>query len=206
MQNQELNNDVVFSAGLVLTPDELEIGKQDIELFKVYLEYKTKLRQDMLNDLDKERQKEIEVSKSQNERDVEISKSQNERDVEISKVQKEREVELATVQKEIDIETMKKDVELTKIQKEKDIETMKKEIQLAKIQKERDLEIVKTQADIYDKRRKDAWAIVFGLGAAAITTMCDRQVLAQEQLKQATVPSEDTESLDNSIEDSEMNS
>lgn len=185
MENQELN-DVVFSAGLVLTPDELEIGKQDIELFKVYLEYKTKLRQDMLNDLDKERQKEIENVR----------------------IQKERDVELAKVQNEKDIESMKKDVEITKVQKEKDIESMKKEIQLSKIQKERDVEIVKTQAEIYDKRRKDVWAIVVGLGAAAITTMCDNQSITQgAKLKPATVPfTEDVESLDNSTRESEMNS
>lgn len=139
----DTNETIINENKFTLTPEEMELSKNP-ESFKIYLEYKAKIQETMFAEAGKQRDKEFESLNLQREREFELSKYQSDKEFELTKYQREREFELTKYQREQDVETMK-------WQREKEAETIK----------------------MIDQRRKDAWAVILGIGAALVENFCE---------------------------------
>lgn len=80
---------------------------------------------------------------------------QRDKEFESLNLQREREFELSKYQSD-------KEFELTKYQREREFETMK-------WQREKEAETLK----MIDQRRKDAWSVILGVGAALVENFCE---------------------------------
>ena len=139
----DTNETILNENKFTLTPEEMELSKNP-ESFKIYLEYKARIQETMFAEAGKQRDKEFESLNLQREREFELSKYQSDKEFELTKYQREREFELTKYQRE-------QEAENAKWQRERDAETMK----------------------MIDKRRKDAWAVILGVGAALVENFCE---------------------------------
>ena len=137
-----------------LSEAELMLAEKNPESFKNYLDYQTKLREDFLSDIREQKIREHELMKQQNELKYADLKDKREKDLENIKNQRE------------------KDLENAKDQREKDLENAKDQRNHDYRCRELDAEESKEYRDFDEKRRKDAWAFVLGVGAAAIDNFC----------------------------------
>ena len=167
-----------------LSEAELMLAEKNPESFKNYLDYQTKLREDFLSDIREQKIREHELMKQQNElkyadlkdkreKDLENIKNQREKDLENIKNQREKELENAKDQRE-------KDLENAKDQREKDLENAKDQRNHDYRCRELDAEESEEYRRFDEKRRKDAWAFVLGVGAAAIDNFCSNYQEAKQ--------------------------
>ena len=126
-----------------LSEAELMLAEKNPESFKNYLDYQTKLREDFLSDIREQKIREHELMKQQNELKYADLKDKREKDLENIKNQREKDLENAKDQRNHDYRC-----------------------------RELDAEESKEYRDFDEKRRKDAWAFVLGVGAAAIDNFC----------------------------------
>lgn len=126
-----------------LSEAELNLAEKNPESFKNYLDYQAKLREDFLADIREQKIREHELMKQQNELKYADLKDQRE-----------------------------KDLENTKDQREKNLENIKDQRNHDYRCRELDAKESKEYRDFDEKRRKDAWAIIFGVGAATINNFC----------------------------------
>lgn len=154
----DTNETIINENKFTLTPEEMELSKNP-ESFKIYLEYKARIQETMFAEAGKQRDKEFESLNLQREREFELSKYQSDKEFELTKYQREREFELTKYQRE-------QEAENAKWQRERDAETMK----------------------MIDKRRKDAWAVILGVGAALVENFCENN--SNSQIPDESVPIE----------------
>lgn len=156
-----------------LSEAELNLAEKNPESFKNYLDYQTKLREDFLADIRDQKIREHELMKQQNELKYADLKDQREKDLENTKDQRE------------------KDLENVKNQREKDLENAKDQRNHDYRCRELDVKESKDYRDFDEKRRKDAWAFILGVGAAAINNFCSNY--QENQLPNASLdePKED---------------
>ena len=144
-----------------LSEAELMLAEKNPESFKNYLDYQTKLREDFLSDIREQKIREHELMKQQNELKYADLKDKREKDLENAKDQRE------------------KDLENIKNQREKDLENAKDQRNHDYRCRELDAEESKEYRYFDEKRRKDAWCIVLGVGAAAIDNFCSNYQVKQ---------------------------
>ena len=137
-----------------LSEAELMLAEKNPESFKNYLDYQTKLREDFLSDIREQKIREHELMKQQNELKYAYLKDKREKDLENIKNQRE------------------KDLENIKNQREKDLENAKDQREHEYRCRELDAEESEKYRCFDEERRKDAWAFVLGVGAAAIDNFC----------------------------------
>ena len=145
-----------------LSEAELMLAEKNPESFKNYLDYQTKLREDFLSDIREQKIREHELMKQQNELKYADLKDKRENDLENIKNQRE------------------KDLENAKDQREKDLENAKDQRDHEYRCRELDAEESKEYRDFDEKRRKDAWTFVLGVGAAAIDNFCSNYQEAKQ--------------------------
>ena len=145
-----------------LSEAELMLAEKNPESFKNYLDYQTKLREDFLSDIREQKIREHELMKQQNELKYADLKDKREKDLENIKNQRE------------------KDLENIKNQREKDLENAKDQRDHEYRCRELDAEESKEYRDFDEKRRKDAWTFVLGVGAAAIDNFCSNYQEAKQ--------------------------
>ena len=145
-----------------LSEAELMLAEKNPESFKNYLDYQTKLREDFLSDIREQKIREHELMKQQNELKYADLKDKREKDLENAKDQRE------------------KDLENIKNQREKDLENAKDQRDHEYRCRELDAEESKEYRDFDEKRRKDAWTFVLGVGAAAIDNSCSNYQEAKQ--------------------------
>ena len=145
-----------------LSEAELMLAEKNPESFKNYLDYQTKLREDFLSDIREQKIREHELMKQQNELKYADLKDKREKDLENIKNQRE------------------KDLENIKNQREKDLENAKDQRDHEYRCRELDAEESKEYRDFDEKRRKDAWEFVLGVGAAAIDNFCSNYQEAKQ--------------------------
>ena len=145
-----------------LSEAELMLAEKNPESFKNYLDYQTKLREDFLSDIREQKIREHELMKQQNELKYADLKDKREKDLENIKNQRE------------------KDLENAKDQREKDLENAKDQRDHEYRCRELDAEESKEYRDFDEKRRKDAWTFVLGVGAAAIDNFCSNYQEAKQ--------------------------
>lgn len=126
-----------------LSEAELMLAEKNPESFKNYLDYQTKLREDFLSDIREQKIREHELMKQQNELKYADLKDKREKDLENIKNQREKDLENAKDQRDHDYRC-----------------------------RELDAEESEKYRCFDEKRRKDAWAFVSGVGAAAIDNFC----------------------------------
>ena len=126
-----------------LSEAELMLAEKNPESFKNYLDYQTKLREDFLSDIREQKIREHELMKQQNELKYADLKDKREKDLENIKDQREKDLENAKDQRDHDYRC-----------------------------RELDAEESEKYRCFDEKRRKDAWAFVLGVGAAAIDNFC----------------------------------
>ena len=145
-----------------LSEAELNLAEKNPESFKNYLDYQTKLREDFLADIREQKIREHELMKQQNELKYADLKDQREKYLENIKDQREH------------------DLEDTKDQRNHDYRC-----------RELDANESKEYRDFDEKRRKDAWATILGVGAAVINNFCSNY--QENQLPNASLdePKED---------------
>ena len=122
-----------------LSEAELMLAEKNPESFKNYLDYQTKLREDFLSDIREQKIHEIELIKHQNELKYADLKDQREKNLEDAKDQRAKNLENAKDQRNHDYRC-----------------------------RELDARESKEYRDFDEKRRKDAWAFILGVGTAAI--------------------------------------
>ena len=145
-----------------LSEAELMLAEKNPESFKNYLDYQTKLREDFLSDIREQKIREHELMKQQNELKYADLKDKREKDLENAKDQRE------------------KDLENVKNQREKDLENAKDQRNHDYRCRELDAKESKEYRDFDEKRRKDAWAFVLGVGATAIDNFCSNYKEAKQ--------------------------
>ena len=145
-----------------LSEAELMLAEKNPESFKNYLDYQTKLREDFLSDIREQKIREHELMKQQNELKYADLKDKREKDLENAKDQRE------------------KDLENIKNQREKDLENAKDQRNHDYRCRELDAKESKEYRDFDEKRRKDAWTFVLGVGAAAIDNFCSNYQEAKQ--------------------------
>ena len=145
-----------------LSEAELMLAEKNPESFKNYLDYQTKLREDFLADIREQKIREHELVKQQNE-------------LKYADIRDRRE----------------KDLENDKNQREMDLENLREQLTFDYKCRELDAHESKDYRDFDEKRRKDAWAVVLGVGAAAINNFCSNY--QADQLPNASLdePKED---------------
>ena len=163
------NETILNENKFTLTPEEMELSKNP-ESFKIYLEYKARIQETMFAEAGKQRDKEFESLNLQREREFELSKYQSDKEFELSKYQSDKEFELTKYQRECEFE-------LTKYQREREADNMK-------WQREKEAETIK----MIDQRRKDAWAVILGVGAALVENFCENN--SNSQITDESVPIE----------------
>ena len=126
-----------------LSEAELMLAEKNPESFKNYLDYQTKLREDFLSDIREQKIREHELMKQQNELKYADLKDKREKDLENAKDQREKDLENAKDQRNHNYRCRELDAEESKEYRYFD-----------------------------EKRRKDAWAFVLGVGAATIDNFC----------------------------------
>ena len=156
-----------------LSEAELMLAEKNPESFKNYLDYQTKLREDFLSDIREQKIREHELMKQQNELKYADLKDKREKDLENAKDQREKDLENIKNQRE-------KDLENAKDQREKDLENANDQRKHDYRCRELDAEESKEYRDFDEKRRKDAWAFVLGVGAAAIDNFCSNYQEAKQ--------------------------
>lgn len=134
-----------------LSEAELNLAEKNPESFKNYLEYQTKLREDLLADIREQKNRELELTKQQNELKYADLKDQREKDLENAKDQREKNLENAKDQRDHDYRC-----------------------------RELDAHESKEYRDFDEKRRKDAWSVICGVGAAAINNFCSNYQVDQQ--------------------------
>lgn len=134
-----------------LSEAELMLAEKNPESFKNYLDYQTKLREDFLSDIREQKIREHELIKQQNELKYADLKDKREKDLENAKDQREKDLENAKDQRNHDYRC-----------------------------RELDAEESKEYRDFDEKRRKDAWTFVLGVGAAAIDNFCSNYQEAKQ--------------------------
>lgn len=134
-----------------LSEAELMLAEKNPESFKNYLDYQTKLREDFLSDIREQKIREHELMKQQNELKYADLKDKREKDLENAKDQREKDLENAKDQRDHEYRC-----------------------------RELDAEESKEYRDFDEKRRKDAWAFVLGVGAAAIDNFCSNYQEAKQ--------------------------
>ena len=144
-----------------LSEAELMLAEKNPESFKNYLDYQTKLREDFLSDIREQKIREHELMKQQNELKYADLKDQREKDLENIKDQRE------------------KDLENVKDQREKDLENAKDQRDHDYRCRELDAKESKEYRDFDEKRRKDAWCAILGVGAAVINNFCSNYQIKQ---------------------------
>ena len=144
-----------------LSEAELMLAEKNPESFKNYLDYQTKLREDFLSDIREQKIREHELMKQQNELKYADLKDKREKDLENAKDQRE------------------KDLENIKNQREKDLENAKDQRDHDYRCRELDAKESKEYRDFDEKRRKDAWTFILGVGAAAIDDFCSNYQVKQ---------------------------
>lgn len=144
-----------------LSEAELMLAEKNPESFKNYLDYQTKLREDFLSDIREQKIREHELMKQQNELKYADLKDQREKDLENIKDQRE------------------KDLENVKDQREKDLENAKNQRDHDYRCRELDAKESKEYRDFDEKRRKDAWCAILGVGAAVINNFCSNYQVKQ---------------------------
>ena len=144
-----------------LSEAELMLAEKNPESFKNYLDYQTKLREDFLSDIREQKIREHELMKQQNELKYADLKDKREKDLENAKDQRE------------------KDLENIKNQREKDLENAKDQRNHDYRCRELDAEESKEYRYFDEKRRKDAWCAVLGVGAAVIDNFCSNYQVKQ---------------------------
>ena len=145
-----------------LSEAELMLAEKNPESFKNYLDYQTKLREDFLSDIREQKIREHELMKQQNELKYVDLKDKREKDLENIKNQREN------------------DLENIKNQREKDLENAKDQRDHEYRCRELDAEEFDEYRDFDEKRRKDAWTFVLGVGAAAIDNFCSNYQEAKQ--------------------------
>ena len=167
-----------------LSEAELMLAEKNPESFKNYLDYQTKLREDFLSDIREQKIREHELMKQQNELKYADLKDKREKDLENIKNQREKDLENIKNQREKDLENAKdqreKDLENAKDQREKDLENAKDQRDHDYRCRELDAEEFDEYRDFDERRRKDAWAFVLGVGAAAIDNFCSNYQEAKQ--------------------------
>ena len=167
-----------------LSEAELMLAEKNPESFKNYLDYQTKLREDFLSDIREQKIREHELMKQQNELKYADLKDKREKDLENIKNQREKDLENIKNQREKDLENAKdqreKDLENAKDQREKDLENAKDQRNHDYRCRELDAEEFDEYRDFDERRRKDAWAFVLGVGAAAIDNFCSNYQEAKQ--------------------------
>ena len=156
-----------------LSEAELMLAEKNPESFKNYLDYQTKLREDFLSDIREQKIREHELMKQQNELKYADLKDKREKDLENIKNQRENDLENIKNQRE-------KDLENAKDQREKDLENAKNQLDHDYRCRELDAEESKEYRDFDEKRRKDAWTFVLGVGAATIDNFCSNYQEAKQ--------------------------
>lgn len=126
-----------------LSEAELNLAEKNPESFKAYLEYQTKLREDLLTDIREQKIHELELTKHRTELEYADLKDQREKNLEDAKDQREKDLENAKDQRNHDYKC-----------------------------RELDAHESKEYRDFDEKRRKEAWAVILGVGAAAINNFC----------------------------------
>ena len=134
-----------------LSEAELMLAEKNPESFKNYLDYQTKLREDFLSDIREQKIREHELMKQQNELKYADLKDQREKNLEDAKDQRAKNLENAKDQRGHDYKC-----------------------------RELDARESKEYRDFDEKRRKDAWAFVLGVGAAAIDNFCSNYQEAKQ--------------------------
>lgn len=134
-----------------LSEAELMLAEKNPESFKNYLDYQTKLREDFLSDIREQKIREHELMKQQNELKYADLKDKREKDLENIKNQREKDLENAKDQRDHDYRCRELDAEESEEYRRFD-----------------------------EKRRKDAWAFVLGVGAAAIDNLCSNYQEAKQ--------------------------
>ena len=134
-----------------LSEAELMLAEKNPESFKNYLDYQTKLREDFLSDIREQKIREHELMKQQNELKYADLKDQREKNLEDAKDQRAKNLENAKDQRNHDYRC-----------------------------RELDARESKEYRDFDEKRRKDAWAFVLGVGAAAIDNFCSNYQEAKQ--------------------------
>ena len=134
-----------------LSEAELMLAEKNPESFKNYLDYQTKLREDFLSDIREQKIREHELMKQQNELKYADLKDKRE-----------------------------KDLENIKNQREKDLENAKDQCNHDYRCRELDAKEFDEYRDFDERRRKDAWAFVLGVGAAAIDNFCSNYQEAKQ--------------------------
>lgn len=155
-----------------LSEAELMLAEKNPESFKNYLDYQTKLREDFLSDIREQKIREHELMKQQNELKYADLKDKREKDLENIKNQREKDLENIKNQRE-------KDLENAKDQREKDLENAKDQRNHDYRCRELDVEESKEYRYFDEKRRKDAWCAVLGVGAAVIDNFCSNYQVKQ---------------------------
>ena len=167
-----------------LSEAELMLAEKNPESFKNYLDYQTKLREDFLSDIREQKIREHELMKQQNELKYADLKDKREKDLENIKNQREKDLENIKNQREKDLENAKdqreKDLENAKDQREKDLENAKDQRNHDYRCRELDAEEFDEYRDFDERRRKDAWTFVLGVGAAAIDNFCSNYQEAKQ--------------------------
>ena len=133
-----------------LSEAELMLAEKNPESFKNYLDYQTKLREDFLSDIREQKIREHELMKQQNELKYADLKDQREKDLENIKDQREKDLENAKDQRDHDYRC-----------------------------RELDAKESKEYRDFDEKRRKDAWCAILGVGAAVINNFCSNYQVKQ---------------------------
>ena len=134
-----------------LSEAELMLAEKNPESFKNYLDYQTKLREDFLSDIREQKIREHELMKQKNELKYADLKDKREKDLENIKNQREKDLENAKDQRDHEYRC-----------------------------RELDAEESKEYRDFDERRRKDAWAFVLGVGAAAIDNFCSNYQEAKQ--------------------------
>lgn len=134
-----------------LSEAELMLAEKNPESFKNYLDYQTKLREDFLSDIREQKIREHELMKQQNELKYADLKDQREKNLEDAKDQRAKNLENAKDQRNHDYRC-----------------------------RELDAEESKEYRDFDEKRRKDAWTFILGVGAAAIDNFCSNYQEAKQ--------------------------
>ena len=134
-----------------LSEAELMLAEKNPESFKNYLDYQTKLREDFLSDIREQKIREHELMKQQNELKYADLKDKREKDLENAKDQREKDLENAKYQRNHDYRCRELDAEESKEYRYFD-----------------------------EKRRKDAWTFILGVGAAAIDDFCSNYKEAKQ--------------------------
>lgn len=133
-----------------LSEAELLLAEKNPESFKNYLDYQTKLREDFLADIREQKIREHELMKQQNELKYADLKDKREKDLENIKNQRENDIENAKDQRSYEYKC-----------------------------RELDANESKEYRDFDEKRRKDAWSIILGVGAATINNFCSNYQVEQ---------------------------